>query len=88
MTQHSDDAMRLAGQIATQLWYPRIADLVALAITHCTLNKTPLDDDQATQLYRAALEAGDGIYDAIAHMIDEQAVHTFMRELDGEPDGS
>ena len=78
----SDDAMRLAGQIVTDIWYPKMADLVALAITHCTLHATPLDDDQATQLYRAAFEAMDGVFSAIAHAIDTDTVLAFRRSLE------
>lgn len=74
--------MRLAGRITSDIWYPRMADLVALVITHCTLHATPLDDDQATQLYRAAFEAGDGVFSEIAHAVDTDAVLAFRRELE------
>lgn len=67
---HTDEAITLAGEIAGEVYYPRVADAVALAIRYCALHATPLDDDQCTALYRATFEAGDGVMADIAHQVD------------------
>lgn len=82
--KHSDDAMRLAGEITNLALYPRFAELIRQSIENCTLDAEPLSDEQAEQIYRAAILAGDGAFEQIAHMIDHQTVLAFRRELDGE----
>lgn len=71
MTTHSHDAEGIAGIIAVRVWYPRVADAVAGAIRHCALEGCALDDDQTTQIYRAVMEAGDGVLEQISLAVDE-----------------
>ncbi len=76
----SDEALEVAGLIASETFYPRLADTVAMTIRYCALYATPLDDEQATALYRATFESGDGVMDAIAQQIDLYAVRQIERE--------
>jgi len=80
MTPRSDEALEVAGQIASECFYPRMADAVAMTIRYCAMHATPLDDDQCTQLYRATFEAGDGVMDSIAAEIDGYALRCIERD--------
>lgn len=78
MTTHSDDALSLAGRIASEVLYPRMADAGALAVRYCALHATPLDDDQVTQLIRAAIDAADGAMHDIAREADTETARRLL----------
>lgn len=78
----SDDAETLASELCIACVYPRFAEFVRAAITHCALDKEPLTDEQCEMLYLAAFEAQDGVRAQMAHAIDHQSVLAFRRELE------
>lgn len=80
MNDTTDEAIEVAGFIAAAVHYPRMADLVAHAIRYCAQEGCALDDDQATQLYRAMAETSDGVARAIASEIDAYSVRLIEKQ--------
>lgn len=74
----SESAVELATLLAAEVWYPRIADLVTRTIQHCAGDATRLSGAQREQLYRASLEAGDGICADIAAALETDALRRLI----------
>lgn len=78
----SDEAQALAGHIACGVWYPRAAEFISYAIRFCTMDAEPLTDSQCEQIYRAAFEAGDGVLDSIAGVLDARTAYRLLEDHD------
>lgn len=72
MHTHSERAMEIAQTLVDEVFYPRMADMVAKVIANCEADMQPLNADQEDAVYRAAFAAGDGVYAAIAYEIDQR----------------
>lgn len=85
MTTHSDDAKRLAGDIACSIVYPRFADMIVTAQRYCGWDGCELRDEQVEQITRAMVEALDGTLDAITGCIDARNAFGLLEGI-GESD--